>query len=70
MGKHGAGLISTHDLDLIKLADEMSSVVNYHFRDAIADERMVFDYRLREGPCPTTNALKIMALEGLPVEGN
>ena len=31
---------------------------------------MVFDYKLREGPCPTTNALKIMALEGLPVEGN
>jgi len=29
---------------------------------------MVFDYRLRPGPCPTTNALKIMRLEGLPVE--
>ena len=70
VGKHGAGLISTHDLDLVKLADEMRSVVNYHFRDAIADERMVFDYKLHEGPCPTTNALKIMALEGLPVEGN
>ncbi len=40
---------------------------NYHFRDAIEDERMVFDYKLRPGPCPTTNALKIMALEGLPV---
>jgi hypothetical protein len=28
---------------------------------------MVFDYRLREGICPTTNALKIMRMEGLPV---
>jgi hypothetical protein len=28
---------------------------------------MRFDYRLRPGPSPTTNALKIMALEGLPV---
>jgi hypothetical protein len=28
---------------------------------------MVFDYRLRPGPSPTTNALKIMQFEGLPV---
>jgi hypothetical protein len=28
---------------------------------------MVFDYTLRPGPSPTTNALKIMALEGLPL---
>jgi len=28
---------------------------------------MVFDYRLRAGICPTTNALKIMQMEGLPV---
>jgi len=70
VGKHGSGLISTHDLDLVKLSDEMDAVRNYHFRDAIEDERMVFDYKLRSGPCPTTNALKIMALEGLPVERN
>jgi DNA mismatch repair ATPase MutS len=29
---------------------------------------MVFDYILRPGPCPTTNALKIMQMEGLPIE--
>jgi DNA mismatch repair ATPase MutS len=40
---------------------------NYHFRDAVVDNRMVFDYALRPGPCPTTNALNIMRLEGLPV---
>jgi len=27
----------------------------------------VFDYRIRPGASPTTNALKIMKLEGLPV---
>ena len=27
-----------------------------------------FDYKLRPGPCPTTNALKIMRMEGLPVD--
>jgi DNA mismatch repair ATPase MutS len=62
------GLIATHDLELIKLADEIGGVTNYHFREEVHDGRMVFDYRLRPGPCPTTNALKIMRLEGLPVE--
>ncbi|HSE17965.1 MAG TPA: hypothetical protein VLB46_12995 [Pyrinomonadaceae bacterium] len=62
------GLIATHDLELIKLADEIKGVTNYHFREEVLDSRMVFDYRLRPGPCPTTNALKIMRIEGLPVE--
>jgi len=62
------GLIATHDLELIKLADEIEGVTNLHFREEVYDGRMVFDYRLRPGPCPTTNALTIMRLEGLPVE--
>ena len=62
------GLVATHDLELIKLADEIEGVVNQHFREEVSDGRMVFDYRLRPGPCPTTNALTIMRLEGLPVE--
>jgi DNA mismatch repair ATPase MutS len=53
---------------LIKLADEIEGVVNQHFREEVSDGRMVFDYLLRPGPCPTTNALTIMRLEGLPVE--
>ncbi len=62
------GLIATHDLELVKLADEIEGVTNYHFREEVHDGRMVFDYRLRSGPCPTTNALTIMSLEGLPVD--
>jgi DNA mismatch repair ATPase MutS len=62
------GLIATHDLELIKLADEIEGVTNLHFREEVYDGRMVFDYRLRPGPCPTTNALTIMRLEGLPVD--
>jgi hypothetical protein len=62
------GLVATHDLELIKLADEIKGVANFHFREEVRDGRMVFDYRLRPGPCPTTNALTIMRLEGLPVD--
>ncbi|HYN26428.1 MAG TPA: hypothetical protein VES69_15510 [Pyrinomonadaceae bacterium] len=62
------GLVATHDLELVKLADEIPGVANYHFREEVRDGRMVFDFRLRPGPCPTTNALQIMRLEGLPIE--
>jgi len=66
LGKNGAGVITTHDLELAVSADRMEGVRNYHFREEIVDDRMVFDYHLREGICPTTNALKIMRMEGLP----
>ena len=62
------GIIATHDLELIKLADEIQGIANFHFRDEVHDGKMVFDYRLRPGACPTTNALQIMRMEGLPVD--
>ncbi len=60
------GIVSTHDLELIDLAEELSQIKNYHFRDDIVKGHMAFDYRLYPGPCATTNALKIMEMEGLP----
>jgi hypothetical protein len=61
------GAVATHDLELIRLEQEIPAVINYHFREDIVDGRMVFDYRIHKGPCPTTNALRIMEIEGLPV---
>lgn len=67
VGKNCLGLLATHDLELVKLAEVLSQVENYHFREEVIDGQMTFDYLLRPGPCPTTNALKIMQMEGLPV---
>jgi DNA mismatch repair ATPase MutS len=64
---NGIGAISTHDIELSKLADEEIHIQNYNFQDAVVEGKMSFDYCLRHGPSPTTNALKIMELEGLPV---
>jgi hypothetical protein len=66
-GNRGVGLISTHDLELVNLADKLEELGNFHFRDDVVDGRMIFNYKLHSGPSPTTNALKIMRLEGLPV---
>lgn len=67
VGKPCLGIVTTHDLELVRLAKELPGVRNYHFREDVIDGHMTFDYILREGPSPTTNALKIMQLEGLPI---
>ena len=64
---NGVGAISTHDIELSKLAEQELRVHNYNFQDKVVDGKMSFDYQLRPGPSPTTNALKIMAIEGLPI---
>jgi DNA mismatch repair ATPase MutS len=64
----GVGMIATHDLELGQLADQIPTLTNYHFRDDVTDGKMIFDYKLHPGLCSTTNALKIMRMEGLPVE--
>ena len=68
VGQHCLGCISTHDLELVSLERVLPGVENYHFREDVVNGEMVFDYRLRTGPSPTTNALKIMQMEGLPVD--
>lgn len=70
VGQNCLGVISTHDLELVHLADETSAIKNYHFKEDVIEGQMVFDYILRPGPCPTTNALKIMQMEGLPIEAS
>jgi DNA mismatch repair ATPase MutS len=68
IGKSGVGFLATHDLELAALADFSPLIRNYHFRDRVESGRLVFDYQIRPGPSPTTNALRIMQMEGLPVE--
>jgi DNA mismatch repair ATPase MutS len=63
----GLGMISTHDLELTRLAGTNGHIRNAHFQESVEDGALHFDYQLRPGPCPTTNALRIMAQEGLPV---
>ena len=66
--KTALGFISTHDLELTSLEVSDPSLLNLHFREDIDESgKMIFHYHLRHGPCPTTNALRIMAAEGINV---
>jgi hypothetical protein len=64
---NGFGLVSTHDLELTDLEKDIPSLTNEHFQETLSAGALSFDYQLRPGPCPTTNALRIMELEGLPI---
>jgi predicted ATPase len=63
------GAISTHDLALAELPELAEVAHTVHFRESFEDRdgetAMTFDYRLREGVAPTTNALKLLAMVGL-----
>ncbi len=64
--KNARGFISTHDLELTHLSEENNRIVNLHFKEDIDQNgQMHFSYLLKNGPCPTTNALRIMQSEGL-----
>ncbi|KAB8033701.1 MutS-related protein [Fluviispira multicolorata] len=65
--KNSFGFISTHDLALTELDKNDSRLINMHFREHIEGLKLAFDYLIKEGPCPTTNALYIMKQHGLPV---
>jgi hypothetical protein len=63
-----AGLVTTHDLALTELADALAPRArNAHFVDLMGSDGLHFDYRLRDGPATTGNALALMRSQGLPV---
>lgn len=62
------GLVTTHDLALTKIVDTLpGQAVNKHFEDSIADGKMTFDYRLRDGVVERSNAIALMRMMGLDV---
>ncbi len=62
------GLVTTHDLAIAHIADELSPRVrNVHFQDHLEDGQMKFDYKLRLGVVEHSNAIELMRSVGLEV---
>lgn len=62
------GLVTTHDLALAEIVESLGEkAANVHFEDQLVDGKMSFDYRMREGVVPRSNALALMRLLGLEV---
>jgi hypothetical protein len=63
-----AGLVTTHDLALTAVADELSPrAANVHFEDWFEGDDIRFDYRVKSGPVTRSNALALMRAVGLEV---
>jgi DNA mismatch repair ATPase MutS len=62
------GLITTHDLALVEIAEALGPRArNVHFEDHLEDGKMAFDYRLRDGVVTHSNAIALMRAVGLDV---
>lgn len=62
----GAGLVSTHDLELCDLENN-NVVVNYNFREYYENGKIKFDYKIRKGRSETRNAVHLMKLAGIEI---
>jgi hypothetical protein len=62
------GLVSTHDLALTDIGGAVAGHLrNVHFQDELANGRMTFDYKLRDGVVTKSNGLELMRSIGLDV---
>ncbi len=68
--RRAVGAVSSHDLGLVALEKiSHGRVINKHFEDHIEAGVMRFDYRMKEGPVATSNALRLMRAVGIDVAG-
>lgn len=69
-GLGAIGLVSTHDLELGDLEGESGGrIKNYHFREYYKDDKIYFDYKLRPGLSTTRNAMFLMKMAGIELDG-
>jgi hypothetical protein len=62
------GLITTHDLALADIADQLGErAANVHFEDQIVDGQIRFDYHMRPGVVRKSNAIELMRQVGLEI---
>jgi len=59
------GIIATHDVEIAHLADYNDLFRAAFFESRVQGEKLLFDYKLREGICKTPNASLLMKQYGL-----
>jgi len=62
------GLVATHDLELTKLEKQFpGKIKNFHFDGYVEGDKLLFDYKLKEGKCESFNALILMRNIGIKI---
>jgi hypothetical protein len=58
--------VSTHDIELTDYLKDSFDL--YHFTEVVEDDKIAFDYKLKEGNLKTRNAIRILELNQYPIE--
>ena len=59
-------LVSTHDFELCQLTTPAQVPVNnFHFAESYSQDKILFDYKIKSGPCTTTNAQYLLKMAGI-----
>lgn len=54
-------IVSTHDPELC----DAKGILNYHFNEHYVDDKIQFDYKIKEGKALTSNAIYLLKLSGI-----
>ena len=58
-------LVSTHDFELCDIESTAAPVTNWHFEESYEDDKLLFDYKIKEGRCTTRNAQYLLKMAGI-----
>jgi len=58
--------VTTHDIELQNLLS--TGYKMKHFSECVDGGKFYFDYKIKDGPCKTRNAIKLLELSGYPVQ--
>ena len=58
-------LVSTHDFELCEIESDAAPVTNWHFEESYKDDKLLFDYKIKEGRCTTRNAQYLLKMAGI-----
>ncbi|MFT6940952.1 MAG: DNA mismatch repair ATPase MutS, partial [Cyclobacteriaceae bacterium] len=59
------GFISTHDLELAIEFEEIPEVKNFSFNSSLHEGKLLFDYKISNEVCRSTNASELMEIMGI-----
>ncbi|MDE7311777.1 MAG: hypothetical protein K2N87_09240 [Eubacterium sp.] len=59
-------ILTTHDLELCSLEEDPDiDAANYHFCEHYSENKIMFDYKIRQGRCETSNARYLLRMAGI-----
>ncbi len=64
--KNCIAVVASHDIELTRILDKIYA--NYHFREQIKDNDIIFDYKIYDGASTSSNAIRLLDYIGFPEE--